>query len=83
MMSLIAGARPFNGKTLAYQKSVGGKSDIYILRVGGKNPTILTAGLEGDQAEPAFSPDGPTEAANESSANVKTRTLLFLGGFRF
>ena len=47
-----------DGKTVAYQKSVGGKSDIYILRVGGKNPTNLTAGLEGDQAEPAFSPDG-------------------------
>jgi Tol biopolymer transport system component len=47
-----------DGKTVAYQKSVGGKSDIYVLRVGGQNPTNLTADLEGDQAEPAFSPDG-------------------------
>jgi Tol biopolymer transport system component len=47
-----------DGKTVAYQKSVGGKSDIYVLRVGGRNPTNLTAGLEGDLSEPAFSPDG-------------------------
>jgi eukaryotic-like serine/threonine-protein kinase len=47
-----------DGKTVAYQKSVGGKSDVYTLRVGGKNPTNLTAGLEGDHGEPAFSPDG-------------------------
>jgi Tol biopolymer transport system component len=47
-----------DGKTVAYQKAVGGKRDIYILRVGGKNPTNLTAGLDGDHSEPAFSPDG-------------------------
>jgi Tol biopolymer transport system component len=47
-----------DGQTVVYQKSVGGKSDIYSLRVGGKNATNLTAGLEGDQSEPAFSPDG-------------------------
>jgi Tol biopolymer transport system component len=47
-----------DGKTVAYQKSVAGKSDIFILRVGGRNPVNLTASLEGDQGEPAFSPDG-------------------------
>lgn len=47
-----------DGKTVAYEKSAGGKKDIYILRVGGQNPTNLTASLEGDQGEPAFSPDG-------------------------
>jgi serine/threonine protein kinase len=47
-----------DGKTVAYQKSVNGKSDIYILRVGGKNPTNLTDSLDRDCGEPAFSPDG-------------------------
>jgi eukaryotic-like serine/threonine-protein kinase len=47
-----------DGKTVAYQKSVGGKSDVYVLRVGGQNPTNLTASLDGDCGEPAFSPDG-------------------------
>jgi eukaryotic-like serine/threonine-protein kinase len=47
-----------DGKTVAYQKTVGGKSDIFVLRVGGQNPTNLTASLEGDCGEPAFSPDG-------------------------
>jgi Tol biopolymer transport system component len=47
-----------DGKTVAYQKSVGGKSDVYVLRVGGHNPTNLTASLDGDCGEPAFSPDG-------------------------
>jgi Tol biopolymer transport system component len=47
-----------DGKTVAYQKSVGGKSDVYVLRVGGHNPTNLTASLDGNCGEPAFSPDG-------------------------
>jgi eukaryotic-like serine/threonine-protein kinase len=47
-----------DGKTVAYQKRVNGRSDVYALRVGGKNPTNLTAGLAGDHGEPSFSPDG-------------------------
>ena len=34
-----------------------GKKDVYVLRVGGWNPTNLTAVLAGDHGEPAFSPD--------------------------
>jgi len=47
-----------DGKTVAYQKTIGGKRDVFVLRVGGANPTNLTASLEGDCGEPAFSPDG-------------------------
>lgn len=47
-----------DAKTVAYQKSVNGRSDVYAVRVGGRNPTNLTAGYEGDHGEPAFSPDG-------------------------
>ena len=47
-----------DGKTVAYQKSVAGKTDVHVLRVGGHNPTNLTASLDGDCGEPAFSPDG-------------------------
>jgi serine/threonine protein kinase len=47
-----------DGKTVAYQKVQNGRSDIYTVRVGGKNPVNLTAGLEGYHGEPAFSPDG-------------------------
>ncbi len=47
-----------DGKTIAYHKRVGSKRDIFVLRVGGQNPTNLTAALEGSCGEPAFSPDG-------------------------
>ena len=58
-----------DGKTVAYQKSAGGKCDIYVLRVGGRNPTNLTAALAGDQTEPAFSPDGRLIAFRSESGS--------------
>lgn len=47
-----------DGKTLAYADTSNGTWDIFIQRVGGSNPLNLTADHEGDDRQPAFSPDG-------------------------
>ena len=51
-----------DGKSIAYQKGEFGKRDIYLRRVGGRNPINLTETYQGDDIEPAFSPDGETIA---------------------
>jgi Tol biopolymer transport system component len=47
-----------DGKLLAYVSRASGNRDIYVLRVGGKNPIDLTKDEPADDFEPAFSPDG-------------------------
>lgn len=47
-----------DGKTVAYQAGPTGNRDIYLRRVGGRNPVNLTEGNESDDIEPEFSPDG-------------------------
>jgi len=47
-----------DAKTIAYQSGPFGKRDIFLLRVGGRNPVNLTSGSEEDDIEPSFSPDG-------------------------
>ncbi len=47
-----------DGKTFAYTKRTSGESDIYVQRVGGKNPVNITASSTVDVSSPAFSPDG-------------------------
>jgi Tol biopolymer transport system component len=47
-----------DAKTVAYQSGPYGNRDIFLLRVGGKNPVNLTRGFDGDDVEPSFSPDG-------------------------
>lgn len=47
-----------DGKTIAYQAGPFGKRDVFLRRVGGRNPVNLTEGYEGDDVEAAFSPDG-------------------------
>jgi Tol biopolymer transport system component len=46
-----------DGKLLAYVSRATGNADIYVLRVGGKNPIDLTKDEPADDVEPAFSPD--------------------------
>jgi eukaryotic-like serine/threonine-protein kinase len=46
-----------DGKLLAYVSRASGNQDIYVLRVGGKNPINLTKDEPADDIEPAFSPD--------------------------
>jgi serine/threonine protein kinase/Tol biopolymer transport system component len=47
-----------DGKLLAYVSRATGNNDIYVLRVGGRNPINLTKDDLADDTEPAFSPDG-------------------------
>ncbi len=47
-----------DGKSVLYEKRVGGDWDIFLLRVGGQNPVNLTKDSPADDIHPAFSPDG-------------------------
>jgi eukaryotic-like serine/threonine-protein kinase len=44
-----------DGRTVAYASAVSGNTDIYLLRVGGRNPINLTRDSPADDTEPAFS----------------------------
>jgi eukaryotic-like serine/threonine-protein kinase len=47
-----------DGKSLIYVSRSSGNWDIYLQRVGGRNPTNLTKDSTADDTQPAFSPDG-------------------------
>jgi Tol biopolymer transport system component len=47
-----------DGKLLVYAGRGSGNWDIYLQRVGGKNPVNLTKDCSADDIQPAFSPDG-------------------------
>jgi Tol biopolymer transport system component/predicted Ser/Thr protein kinase len=47
-----------DGKSLVYASRASGNWDIYLQRVGGKNPINLTKDSPEDDMQPAFSPDG-------------------------
>jgi Tol biopolymer transport system component len=47
-----------DGRTLVYVSAAAGNRDIYLQRVGGRNPVNLTADNPSDDTQPAFSPDG-------------------------
>jgi serine/threonine protein kinase len=47
-----------DGRFFVYQSRTSGKWDIYLQRVGGKNPVNLTKDSTDDNTQPAFSPDG-------------------------
>ena len=47
-----------DGKSFVYQSRAAGNWDIYLQRVGGKNPVNLTKDAPEDDRQPAFSPDG-------------------------
>jgi eukaryotic-like serine/threonine-protein kinase len=51
-----------DGNYVAYEGSERGFSDIFLLRVGGRNPINLTATSNAANRHPAFSPDGQTIA---------------------
>jgi hypothetical protein len=46
-----------DGKSLLYASRASGNWDIYLQRVGGKNPINLTKSSPADDTQPAFSPD--------------------------
>src|SRR5262249_52669951 len=47
-----------DGKSFVYASYASGNWDIYLQRVGGKNPINLTKDSPADDTQPAFSPDG-------------------------
>src|SRR5436190_11224297 len=47
-----------DGKSFVYAGYASGNWDIYLQRVGGKNPINLTKDSVADDTQPAFSPDG-------------------------
>src|SRR6266513_3116687 len=47
-----------DGKSFVYAGYASGNWDIYLQRVGGKNPINLTKDSAADDTQPAFSPDG-------------------------
>ncbi len=55
-----------DGKTIAYQAGYFGKRDIFLRRVGGRNPVNLTESNDGEDIEAAFSPDGERIAFRSS-----------------
>jgi DNA-binding winged helix-turn-helix (wHTH) protein len=50
-----------DGKSLIYASRISGNWDIYLQRVGGRNPTNLTRDSPADDTQPAFSPNSPQE----------------------
>ncbi|HSS22366.1 MAG TPA: protein kinase [Pyrinomonadaceae bacterium] len=47
-----------DGKSFVYARKVDGNYDLFLLRVGGKNPTLLTKDSAADDTQPSFSPNG-------------------------
>jgi Tol biopolymer transport system component/serine/threonine protein kinase len=47
-----------DGRSLLYASRASGNWDVYLLRVGGRNPINLTRESEADDTQPAFSPNG-------------------------
>jgi Tol biopolymer transport system component/tRNA A-37 threonylcarbamoyl transferase component Bud32 len=55
-----------DGKSVAYASRARGTSDIYVLRVGGRNPVLVAGDAEIAESGPAFAPDGQTIAYHHS-----------------
>ena len=51
-----------DGKSVVYASQATGNWDIYLQRVGGRNPINLTRDCLDDDSQPAFSPDGESIA---------------------
>ncbi len=47
-----------DGKELAFERQISGRSEIWVQRAGGRKPTSLTADCDKDSYAPAFSTDG-------------------------
>jgi Tol biopolymer transport system component len=47
-----------DGKSVVYAKIVGTDTDLFLLRIGSRSAVRLTPDSQGEDVEPAFSPDG-------------------------
>lgn len=55
-----------DGDSFVFVADGGGDDDLWLQRVGGENAINLTAGLDSDETQPAFSPDGQSIAFRSS-----------------
>ena len=58
-----------DGTTVAYASRAKGSWDIYVQRVGGRNPIVIAGDPSRQESAPAFSPDGKSGAYPESGQN--------------
>jgi Tol biopolymer transport system component/serine/threonine protein kinase len=58
-----------DGSSFAYAKMVGASADIFVQRVGGRQPVPVAADPNRHEKWPAFSPDGRFIAFNEGDAD--------------
>ena len=54
-----------DGTTIAYGREVNGSWDLFVQRIGGRNPTVVAGEPDRDERWPAFSPDGQTIAFHQ------------------
>jgi len=57
-----------DGKTLVFVSRASGNEDLYLQRIGGRNPLNLTKDSPDDDTQPAFSPDGSSIAFRSDRA---------------
>ena len=58
-----------DGDSVAYASRAAGSWDIYVSRVGGRNPIVVAGDPSRDEQAPAFSPDGRSIAFHEGDAD--------------
>ena len=58
-----------DGRSIAYASAARGSLDIYVQRVGGRNPTVIAGENSREESSPTFSPDGNMIAFHEVDAD--------------